>query len=42
MIAERFLEKSDSSYKIKEFQTVLEELGFQEEQIVEANEYLEK
>ena len=35
MIAERFLEKVDALYKIKNFQSVLE-------QIVEANEYLEK
>ena len=42
MIAERFLEKVDALYKIKNFQSVLEDLGFEEEQIVEANEYLEK
>ena len=42
MIAERFLEKVDALYKIKNFQSVLEDLGLEEEQIVEANEYLEK
>ena len=42
MISERFLEKVDSLYKIKNFQSVLEDLGLEEEQIVEANEYLEK
>ena len=42
MIAERFLEKVDALYKIKNFQSVLEDLGLEEEQIAEANEYLEK
>ena len=42
MIAERFLEKVDALYKINNFQSVLEDLGLEEEQIVEANEYLEK
>ena len=42
MIAERFLEKVDALYKIKNFQSVLEDLGLEEEQIVESNEYLEK
>lgn len=42
MIAERFLEKVDALYKIKNFQSVLEDLGLEEEQIVEANEYLER
>lgn len=42
MIAERFLEKVDALYKIKNFQSVLEDLGLEEEQLVEANEYLEK
>ena len=42
MIAERFVEKVDALYKIKNFQSVLEDLGLEEEQIVESNEYLEK
>ena len=42
MIAERFLEKVDALYKIKNFQSVLEDLGLEEEQVAEANEYLEK
>ncbi|MCQ2969137.1 MAG: glucosaminidase domain-containing protein [Clostridium sp.] len=42
MIAEKFLEKTSSEYKIKDFQSVLEDLGFKRYQSIKAKEYLDK